>query len=101
MALVLSVEKGGCIYVGKHNPTKIVVEQVMSAQRFKLRVVGPAMDTLYTITNRFTVPILPRVNVSAGKGTSVIAKLNIEAPRSIYIIRGDLTEEEVGSGEGG
>ena len=94
MALVLSVEKGGCIYVGKHNPQKIVVDEVLSAQKFKLRVVGAAMDNVYTVTNRFNIPILPHVNVSAGKGTSQIAKLVVEAPRNIHIMRGDLVEEE-------
>lgn len=92
MALVLSVARGGSIYIGESDPIKVVVEQIYSSQKFQVRVVGVTMDHLYTITSRMSIEIVPHVFVSAGRGTSQVAQFVVEAPRSIKIMREELID---------
>lgn len=92
MALVLSVGRGGSIYIGEIDPIKVVVEQIYSSQKFQVRVVGVTMDHLYTITSRMSIEIVPHVFVSAGRGTSQVAQFVVEAPRSIKVMREELMD---------
>lgn len=93
MALILSVERGHSILVGQQNPVKVVVDEIMSSQNYKLRVELPSHDTVYTITNRTSTEVVPKVRIAAGRGTNQVAKLVIEAPRNIAIMREDLMQE--------
>ncbi len=52
------------------------------------------MYNVFTITDKCSELISPQVRVSAGKGRPDVAKVTIEAPASIQIIRGGLLKKE-------
>ena len=89
MALVLNIEQGKSVFVGD---TEIVVTEILACQRFKVCVKENWADRNFEITNRIKTPVLPQVTISAGTGTNKLAKLHIEAPKTITILRQELKE---------
>lgn len=96
MALVLNLRKGEDFYVKRGSyETRVVVERIDGPVRFKVKVEA-GMYNVFTITDRSSSEIMPQVRVSAGKGRSDVAKLAIEAPPSVSIVRGTLKKHEEG-----
>lgn len=91
MSLNLVVEKGKSIYVGG---VEVQVTEILASKRFKLCVKQDWADQVFEITNRMKVDIMPQVRVSAGLGTQQVAKLMIDAPRHIVILREELLEND-------
>jgi len=84
MALILAAQEGESIFVGD---TKVVVEQIITPTRFKVRVEG-GMDAIYEIGIKHRTEILPDVYLSAGDtGNIDFVKLVLEAPRNRVILR--------------
>lgn len=70
------------------NDTRVELREVISGSRFKLRVIGAALDQEFWITDRNQIQILPNVKVSAGhKANPGQVKVAIEAPPQIPIKR--------------
>jgi len=85
MALVLGIKPGASFFVGE---TEVVMEKVFSPTHFKVKVITPTMEHVYTITDKRSEEILPNVWVSAGKGgTEKMVKVAIRAPRNVTILR--------------
>ena len=95
MALTIGVAVGGDFYV---NHTRVVVEKILNPTTCILKVIGSCIDAEYTITDQYSVEIMPEVRVSSGnRGSMDKARLAIEAPRNKYkILRGDLYRDEFG-----
>lgn len=92
MALTIGVVLGEDFYVGD---TRVVVEDILSPTQSKVKVIGMGIDKLFTITDQYSVEIMPGVKVSSGrKGTMDKARLAIEAHRNLKILRGDLYRED-------
>ena len=88
MPLVLSVPEGSHILVGDK---KINVDRVLTCQRYQVSVEG-AFINKYEITNRSNVEVLPDVHLSAGLGSSSVAKMVVTAPKNVLILREELAD---------
>jgi hypothetical protein len=96
MALVLVLKKGQSFYVGHE---KLTIEAVHSNSQFTLR---KSDGTVFDIIDARTQEVLPSVFVGAGQrykqnsDTFWEARVCIEAPREIVILREDVYEESYG-----
>lgn len=87
MALVIAMQEGRSFFVGDR---KVTVERIETPTRVKLRIHG-AMDALVSITDTNRVEVYDGVYVMVGLGTTVsLAKIAIEAPRNVRILRDSL-----------
>ena len=85
MPLVLSLKEGQDFYVGDE---RFVVEDVYSEMHFRVRRAGTGK--IFEITDLGATEIMPDVFVSAGeKPQAPLARVNIEAPPSVLVLRGD------------
>lgn len=85
MALSLGLLQGAKLWF---DDTMTEVVDVLTPTRFKLKVYGPGLHTVYEITNAEKTEILPDVLVSSGPSiTPGGARIVIEAPRRIEILR--------------
>jgi len=90
MPLVLSLKTGQDFYVGEE---QFYVHNVTADTQFVLR--RAVNGDLFTITDERAVEIMADVFVSAGtKPDAVLARLAIEAPRRLAIVRGRLYRGE-------
>lgn len=63
--------------------------------KFRLKVHAPALNSIYTITDKTATQILPGVRVSAGDNVrDGQVKVVIEAPRSVKLLRGKLYDSQ-------
>lgn len=91
MALTIGLKPNSAFYI---NDTRVTVEQVFTSMNFKIKVHGKAMDSLFNITDRRSVEIMPKVMCSAGnKGSTDIVKIVIDAPRNMKILREKLYKQ--------
>jgi hypothetical protein len=95
MALVLSLKEGQDFFVGE---VRFVVEEVLGPLRFRLSYmrevtsgdVNVTQPRSVKITDLRAAEVLPEVLVSAGwNAPSARARVVIEAPAQILILRGD------------
>ena len=98
MALVLGLSEGHDVYFwlnGPNNPPRrVVLEEIVTPSRFKLRVEGP-IDQIVEVFHDEQVELLPGVRVQAGNtGNNRMVKLAIEAPHSVKILRGKFARVE-------
>lgn len=85
MGLVLSLHKGQDFYV---EDVRVVVQEINDDSTFTLRAVN---GDPVKVTRDFRVELFPDVFVSASQKVEPdVAKVVIEAPRSIGVILGDL-----------
>ena len=85
MALVLSMRERQDFYV---EDERFVVEQVYSDTHFRIR--RDSTGQVFDVTDEKATEIMPDVMVSAGdKQPNVLARVAIEAPRTMIIARGD------------
>lgn len=85
MALVLGMEVGQSVYIGKD---KLTLEKIITPQRFRVKLEGSLMDQIFEITDKERTEILPDVNVQAGKsGNMQVVKIAIEARPDKVILR--------------
>lgn len=85
MSLVLSMREGDDFYVAN---VRFVLREVHAETRFDLYL--PSTKQLFKISEKEAINVLPDVFISAGdRGQSGIARVAIDAPRSILILRGD------------
>jgi hypothetical protein len=85
MPLVLSLKAGEDFYL---DDDQFVVEEVSSAVEFTVR--DAVSGKCYRVTDTRATEIRPNVFVSAGeKPQALVARLTIEAPRSVLVVRGD------------
>ncbi len=85
--LVLTLYPGGddTFRIGD---TQVKLMDITHEKRFKLRVIGVAMDSDYWITDKNATQIAPNVKVSAGhKASPGSVKVAIDAPLNIRIDR--------------
>jgi len=88
MALVISVKEGEKFYI---QDTPVEVSRILDPLKFKVTVIGSTMNSVFNISDRVAVEILPGVMVSAGKNGSMLAvKVVIQAPKTIKILRAAL-----------
>lgn len=86
MPLILGLQKGHDFYVGS-SMTKVVLTHIESDKEFTLESEG----TTYTVTDDCAQEILPDVRISCGsRGSSMIARVIIDAPQNIRIFRGNV-----------
>lgn len=82
MALILTMRKGECFYV---EDSRVEVTSVEGDDHFVLR---DDKGREYDITDDKMTEIMPNVLVSVGsRGTEGTARVAIEAPRTIMILR--------------
>jgi hypothetical protein len=92
MTLAIGVAVREDFFVGH---TRVVVEEIISPVHYKLKVVGNGIDHMFTISDEYAEEILPQVRVSVGKrGSAGKARLAIDAPRNIEILRGELYRDK-------
>ena len=85
MALVLSLRKGDDFYVGDE---RFVVLAIHSPTAFSL--MHERSKNTFQIGDAKAIEVYPSVFVSAGeKPEAMIARVAIDAPRSLLIVRGD------------
>lgn len=90
MALVLNLKKGEDFFIiDKGNKHRCVVTRIDTPTRFKLTV-EKGMNEEYKIDDRHSEVVYPNVRISAGEGRHDVAKVNVEAPSKISIVRGKL-----------
>ncbi len=91
MALVLNLKKGEDFFIIDKggNKHRCVVTRIDTPTRFKLTV-EKGFNEEYKIDDRHSEVIYPEVRVSAGEGRHDVAKVNVEAPSKISIVRGKL-----------
>ena len=84
MTLVLSLRRGQDFYVGDQ---QIEVETIRGKQSFDVRVV--ATGRVHTITDERATEVLPDVFPSSGgRAQEGLARIAIEAPPDVLILRG-------------
>lgn len=94
MALVIEVANGKSFWVGD---VEVVVTRITSHTSFDLKV-NSEWPKIYRVSDSRSIEILPNVRVSAGLGgkpkvdsaRAGLARIAIEAPRSIKILRDDI-----------
>jgi hypothetical protein len=84
MALVLNLKEGDDFYV---KDRQFVIENVRSETNFTIKEV--ATNRIFEITDTRSTEIMPNVMVAAGEPYVVSARVAIEAPADILILRGD------------
>jgi sRNA-binding carbon storage regulator CsrA len=85
MPLVLSLRAGQDFYV---NDEQVLVHVVRDPRRFDLKVVSSGR--VFAVTDQEAVEIMEDVFVSAGdRPQNGLARVAIDAPREIEILRGD------------
>ena len=85
MPLVLSLYQGQDFFV---SDDRVVVSSIKDETEFELYV--QKSDTRFTISASESTEIMPDVFVSAGDHQqSTLARIAIDAPQSILILRGD------------
>lgn len=91
MALVLNLKKGEDFFIidKSGNKHRCVVTRIDTPTRFKL-MIEKGLNEEYKIDDRHSQVIYPDVRVSAGEGRHDVAKVNVEAPSKISIVRGKL-----------
>jgi hypothetical protein len=84
MALVLNLKAGDDFYV---KDRQFIIERVVSETNFTIR--EAATGKVFEITDTRSTEIMPDVMVAAGEPYVVSARVAIEAPADILILRGD------------
>ena len=91
MALVLSLREGQDFYL---DDTQVRVTKVSGMMRFELFV--PSRNTSHGITDEESIEVIEDVFISAGdRPQKGVARVAIDAPRSILIARGDRYREAI------
>ena len=84
MTLVLSLRKGQDFYV---DDEQIVVESIRGKQSFDVKVVSTGK--VHTITDEQATEVVPDVFLSSGgRAQGGLARIAIEAPPDVLILRG-------------
>ena len=84
MTLVLSLRKGQDFYV---DDEQIVVESIRGKQSFVVKVVSTGK--VHTITDERATEVVPDVFLSSGgRAQGGLARIAIEAPPDVLILRG-------------
>jgi len=92
MALSLGLARNRGVYF---NDTLMTVERIVSGKLFYVRVHGACIDKEFEITDKEAIEVCPQVRISAGlDGTNELARLVINAPRSITILRDTLYNKQ-------
>lgn len=92
MALVLAMQEGRSFYVDN---TRVEIERISAPGTVKVKVVGPAMDQVYNVTDTQRVEILPDVYAQLGLGSSAtMIKIVLEAPKRKRILRDSLYDAQ-------
>lgn len=85
VALVVSLKAGQDFYVGEE---RFFVSKIHSQTSFSL--LHEATNSIYLITESHATQIMQDVFVSAGKKPgSLVARVTVDAPRSLLIMLGD------------
>ncbi len=88
MALVLGMRENNDVYIGS---VRVKIADINSATSFSITVMSSGHITKYDITDKCSVEIIKNVQVSSGNsGSTDLARMVIEAPKEIRIIRGKL-----------
>lgn len=93
MALVIGVPEKGDFFL---NDVRVVMDRIVNDDKFDIVVTTPGMDYKYTVTNDRAAVIeglgLPgTVRISSGlRGSKETARVAIEAPKSVEVLRGSL-----------
>lgn len=92
MALVLTMRKNSSFYVADQ---KVTVTDILSEDHVVLKTDGAVFD----VTDERSVEVLPDVFVSVGvRGQLDMARIAIEAPRHLTILREDKYGASKGNG---
>ena len=87
MALILGIREGRSFYLGD---LKVSLERIQTPTRVKVKVHG-AIDQIMTLGPNNRTELIPGVYASIGTDSTIeMAKIVIEAPRSIKILRDNL-----------
>jgi sRNA-binding carbon storage regulator CsrA len=85
MALILGLKKGCSMYIGD---TRVTLHTIIGPEAFRIQVFQNKKKPHYLpITGEESTEILPSVFVSAGNGDLETARVVVDAPRSITILR--------------
>lgn len=85
MALVLTLREGEDFYIQNE---RIIVEDIQSPSEFRLRRVRDGK--VLRVVEGVSTPLFTNVRVSVGaRGQLGLARVALEAPRSVVILRGD------------
>jgi hypothetical protein len=93
MALVIGVPENGDFFL---NDVRVVLTEIISDEKFKIMVPTPGMDYQWTVTSDRAAVLagfgLPgTVRISSGlRGSMETARVAIEAPKSVEVLRGSL-----------
>lgn len=104
MALILGVERGNDFFIGN---TQVIVTAIYSPVHFRVTVIeGDDDESQYEVDDKRKVPVMfkkeyspevggmvakPLVTLQAGtRGSMDLARIAIEAPRTIEVLRGNL-----------
>ncbi len=92
MPLILGIREGSDFYVG-HNRLKIM--KIHSATCFDVQSGTPGHLKITKVTDEKSVEVYPQVRLSAGlHGSNVLARVVIDAPISMKILRGKIYKKE-------
>lgn len=108
MALILGIEKGQDFFIGD---VQVIVTEIYSATHFRVTVIEENDEEHFEITDKMKVPVITKqaycpekrtmvekvvASIQAGsRGGRDLARVAIEAPRSVEILRGELYRRTV------
>ena len=98
MALVLRLRPGDDFFVAKE---RVIVGELLGGPRFTIRV--ERSGRAYEISDQESVELREVRDVflsSGGRVQAGLARVTIEAPRAISIVRGSVARGESGGGDG-
>ncbi len=91
MALVLGIQEGRSFYLGH---LKVSLEKIETPTRVKVMVHG-AINQILTLGPKNRTELIPGIYASLGTDSSIDqAKIAIEAPRSVKILRDNLYDAQ-------
>ncbi len=87
MALILGIREGRSFYLGD---LKVSLEKIQTPQRVKVMIHG-AINQVMTLGPNNRTELIPGVYASVGTDSTIeMAKIVIEAPRHVKILRDNL-----------
>jgi hypothetical protein len=84
------MQEGRSFYL---NDVRVEIDSIRSPTQVKVRKIGP-MDTVMTLSANNRTELIPGVYAQVGLGgTPTMAKIALEAPESVVILRDSLYEK--------
>ena len=91
MALILGIREGRSFYLGK---LKVSLEKIQTPNKVKVKIHG-SIDQVMTLGPNNRTELIPGVYASIGTGSTIeMAKIAIEAPRHVKILRDSIYDAE-------